>query len=109
MHNMFTPKLNILHIDDSTFVLSSIKRLLSKFTSYYYQATNGTIGLELYHQYVDILDLVIIDIHLPDTDGIKIAQVYFNWSYNKAGLTVCSPTKPLWRDFSAQFLQQRRY
>ena len=74
MHNIFTPKLNILHIDDSAFVLSSIKRLLSKFTSYYYQATNGVIGLELYHKYSDILDMVIIDIHLPDTDGIKIAK-----------------------------------
>jgi len=74
MHNLFNPKLNILHIDDSTVTLSSVKHLIAKFTAHYYQATTAKLGIKLYHEQFNTLDLVIVDINLPDTNGLSIVK-----------------------------------
>ena len=42
-------------------------------------------------------------------NGIKPAQIYFNWSNNKTGIIVCPIKKPFWRNFSIKFLQPKRY
>jgi DNA-binding NarL/FixJ family response regulator len=67
-------KINILIVDDHPVVLAGLKALLTdhSFTETLHGAINGEQALQCIHQY-DI-DVVLLDINLPDTNGIEVAK-----------------------------------
>ena len=39
-------------------------------------------------------------------NGIKITEIYFNWSHHKAGIIISSIKKSIWRNISIKFLSK---
>lgn len=65
-------KFRILVVDDSQFILKQISQI---FTSRDFEvvgmATDGKQGLELYQEHKDNIDLVTLDITMPEMDGLE--------------------------------------
>lgn len=60
----------ILIIDDEVSILETLEMFLSEKGHQVYKATAGEKGLELFYRYEP--DIVILDIRLPDTNGIDL-------------------------------------
>ncbi len=69
-NNMF---INILLIDDLTYITKTISYMLQKENYSVYTAKSGAEGLILFQNIVP--DLVITDIRLPDFNGIELAEL----------------------------------
>lgn len=78
----FTRKLRILLIDDNANHLRGIKELISLETSYNVVGAtrNANLGLGLIKKYRP--DIVLMDINMPEKDGLQIIQ-----SVNKMGIS----------------------
>ena len=63
---------NILLIDDEPSILKTLKIFLTGKGHTVYTAQTGNEGLSLYEQHQP--DLVILDIRLPDRDGLDILR-----------------------------------
>jgi len=68
-------KINILIVDDSKSILYIIEDLLERIDDSYniIMASGGKKALEIIEE--DEIDLIILDIHMPDMDGFEVAQV----------------------------------
>jgi len=68
-------KINILIVDDSKSILYIIEDLLERIDDSYniIMANGGKKALEIIED--DEIDLIILDIHMPDMDGFEVAQV----------------------------------
>jgi len=68
-------KINILIVDDSKSILYIIEDLLERINDSYniIMANGGKKALEIIED--DEIDLIILDIHMPDMDGFEVAQV----------------------------------
>lgn len=69
-----TEKLDItvLFVEDEDLLRAIYERILDKFISRLYVASNGKEGLELYHQHNP--DLIITDIMMPVMDGLEMVE-----------------------------------
>lgn len=69
-----TEKLDItvLFVEDEDLLRAIYERILDKFCSRLYVASNGKEGLELYHQHKP--DLIITDIMMPVMDGLEMVE-----------------------------------
>ena len=69
-----TEKLDItvLFVEDEDLLRAIYERILDKFISRLYVASNGKEGLELYHQHKP--DLIITDIMMPVMDGLEMVE-----------------------------------
>ena len=78
----FTKKLRVLLIDDNANHLRGIKELISLETNYNVVGAtrNANIGLSLIKKYRP--DIVLMDINMPDKDGLQAIQ-----SINKLGIS----------------------
>ena len=70
----FKNKLNILVIDDDLTICHNIKKQLSLLGHSVYTKNRGDSGLTFFIQNANILDLAIIDIHLPIKNGLDICH-----------------------------------
>jgi signal transduction histidine kinase len=68
-----TSEATILIIDDSQANLYSIESLLAKEGRRFLTASNGTDGLKL--ALANSVDLIILDVQMPDMDGFEVASV----------------------------------
>jgi len=68
-------KINILIVDDSKSILFMIEELLERIDNSYniIMAKSGSIALEIVEE--DEIDLIILDIHMPDMDGFEVAKI----------------------------------
>jgi DNA-binding NtrC family response regulator len=60
---------SILLIDDEDVVLSSTEALLSELGYNIYTANSGQAGIDIYTKNHGIIDLVILDMIMPEMDG----------------------------------------
>ena len=69
-----TEKLDItvLFVEDEDLLRAIYERILDKFISRLYVASNGKEGLEMYHQHKP--DLIITDIMMPVMDGLEMVE-----------------------------------
>jgi len=75
-------KYKILIIDDSSFVIKQLTQiLLSESFEIIDTAADGDIGLEKYKEYYPNVDMVTLDITMPNQDGITTLQKIIE--YNK--------------------------
>ncbi len=75
-------KYKVLIIDDSAFVIKQLTQiLLSENFDVVDTAVDGDIGLEKYKEYYPNIDLVTLDITMPNQDGITTLQKIIE--YNK--------------------------
>lgn len=59
----------ILVIDDEKFILTIAKRMLETLNYEVFTANSGMQGIEIYKQHMGEIDLVILDIIMPEMDG----------------------------------------
>ncbi|MDR0664459.1 MAG: EAL domain-containing protein [Helicobacteraceae bacterium] len=64
--------MKILFVEDDHGVLDSIAKILGRYVSELYVATNGKEGLHIYSLYKP--DIVVTDIKMPIMDGLKMAR-----------------------------------
>jgi two-component system nitrogen regulation response regulator NtrX len=62
----------ILIIDDDQSICQTYKRILDRHGYHTIDATTGKQGLQLFS--TDVYDLVLLDLQLPDSDGLEIAK-----------------------------------
>ncbi len=62
----------ILHIDDEDFILNSTGKMLSSCGYLVTSAINGKNGLKIYNERKDNIDIVILDIMMPDMSGLEV-------------------------------------
>ncbi len=62
----------ILIIDDEEMIRSLAERILQRDSHTVLTAENGTIAIELFTQQKETIDIIIVDLHLDDMDGIDI-------------------------------------
>lgn len=66
--------IKILVIDDEPVIQSAVKRILEKKTNYHMTAVDsGREGLEMFA--IDSFDLVLLDIKMPDMDGLEVLRI----------------------------------
>lgn len=81
--------MKVLLVDDAAFVRMSLMKVLdsSKYDFSYYEASTGIEALEMYKLYKP--DLVIMDITMPELDGIEAVQKIKGID-NDAKIIMCS-------------------
>lgn len=69
-------KINILMIDDNEYVTNKVKEYFSKHEviNLALTAVNGTQGLDYILKYQDSYDIIIMDLIMPEMDGIAILE-----------------------------------
>lgn len=66
--------LKILIIEDEVSIRTIIKKYLSKFNITCIEAENGKKGLEIFNKNSDIIDLILMDVMMPEMDGIECTK-----------------------------------
>jgi len=74
MNRELLKKLNVLYVEDEPKIREEMSGILANFFSNVYTAENGSLGLELYNQRKDKIDIVISDINMPVMNGIDMAK-----------------------------------
>lgn len=64
----------ILIIEDEVSIRTIIKKYLSKFDIECIEAENGKKGLEVFEKNKDSIDLIIMDVMMPEMDGIECTR-----------------------------------
>ncbi len=64
----------ILIIEDEVSIRTIIKKYLSKFDIECIEAENGKKGLEIFEKNKDSIDLIIMDVMMPEMDGIECTR-----------------------------------
>ncbi|PLY07882.1 MAG: hypothetical protein C0625_04035 [Arcobacter sp.] len=67
-------RLKILYVEDDDNVRNELSSLLSNFFENVYVAENGKIGLELYKEKQNDIDIIIADINMPKLTGIEMLE-----------------------------------
>lgn len=68
-------KTNILAIDDEEICLASIEIILHNTNCSLMKASNGKIGLEILKNNPDNIDLIFLDLMMPDLHGIEVLKI----------------------------------
>jgi CheY-like chemotaxis protein len=63
----------ILVVENEPFVLEALKEILAAVGMESICVSNGEVGVEMYREHVEDVDLVVLDMNLP---GMKGAEVY---------------------------------
>lgn len=66
--------LKILIVEDEVSIRTIIKKYLSKFDIECIEAENGKKGLEIFEKNKDNIDLIIMDVMMPEMDGIECTR-----------------------------------
>lgn len=66
--------LKILIVEDEVSIRTIIKKYLSKFDIECIEAENGKKGLEVFEKNKDSIDLIIMDVMMPEMDGIECTR-----------------------------------
>ena len=66
--------IKILIIEDEEPIRNVIKKYLSKFDITCLEAENGKIGLDLYNKEKESIDLVLMDVMMPEMDGVECTK-----------------------------------
>jgi two-component system, OmpR family, response regulator ResD len=66
--------LKVLIVEDETGIRTIIKKYLSKFDITYIEAENGKKGLEIFTQNKDGIDLILMDVMMPEMDGVSATK-----------------------------------
>lgn len=66
--------LKILIVEDEVSIRTIIKKYLSKFDIECIEAENGKKGLDVFEKNKDDIDLVIMDVMMPEMDGIECTK-----------------------------------
>jgi CheY-like chemotaxis protein len=64
--------INVLYIEDNQDNMTLVKRVMEAAGHVLYQAANGLDGLAIAER--EPVDLILLDINLPDVDGYEIAR-----------------------------------
>ncbi len=64
---------SILYVEDEDSIKKELGSFLQRFCETLYTASDGKVGLELFHQYKP--DIVISDIKMPNMNGIEMAKI----------------------------------
>ncbi len=64
----------ILIVEDEVSIRTIIKKYLSKFDIECIEAENGKKGLEVFEKNKDSIDLIIMDVMMPEMDGIECTR-----------------------------------
>lgn len=65
-------RLKLLYVEDDSNVRNELSALLSNFFDTVYTAEDGKVGLELYKEKKDDIDVIIADINMPNMTGIEM-------------------------------------
>ena len=66
--------LKILIVEDEANIRNIIKKYLSKFNISCVEAENGKKGLEQFTKYKDSIDLILMDVMMPEMDGVTCTK-----------------------------------
>ncbi len=76
----------ILIIDDEEMIRSLAERILQRDSHTVLTAENGANAIELFKQQAESIDIIIVDLHLDDMDGIDIITEIRKISVNIPGI-----------------------
>ena len=63
----------ILTIDDEAYIRKSIRSYLEDHGFEVFEAENGRVGVEMFHQVRP--DLVLLDLRMPELDGLQVLEI----------------------------------
>lgn len=67
-------KKTILYVEDDLTLQSNVKEILEKFFKTILLASDGDEALDLYRENQNIIELIITDINMPNTNGIELSK-----------------------------------
>jgi DNA-binding response OmpR family regulator len=85
----YKKEINILHVEDSQETIKATNRVLSRYFSNIYSASNGKEALKLLQSKKIKFDLIITDLDMPIMDGISMIE-YIRRSNNDTYIVVFS-------------------
>ncbi len=69
---MSDTQITVLAIDDDEYIRQSYIDCLEDYEYKVFIAENGRVGLELFEQHIDEIDIVIVDLRMPEVDGFQV-------------------------------------
>jgi DNA-binding response OmpR family regulator len=72
---MFNDKRCVLIVDDDIKILRSLKDFLKGNDFYVLEATDGRMALDVFYKNNTKVDLILLDVMMPDTDGFAALKV----------------------------------
>jgi len=72
---MFNDKRCVLIVDDNIKILRSLKDFLKGNNFYVLEATDGRMALDVFYKNNTKVDLILLDVMMPDTDGFAALKV----------------------------------
>jgi DNA-binding NtrC family response regulator len=66
-------QINILTIDDESYIRQSVRTYLEDYGFHVYEAENGRVGLEVFEK--ESIDLVLLDLRMPEMDGLQVLEI----------------------------------
>ena len=72
---MFNDKRCVLIVDDDIKILRSLKDFLKGNNFYVLEATDGRMALDVFYKNNTKVDLILLDVMMPDTDGFAALKV----------------------------------
>ena len=88
-------EINVLMIDDNEYIVNKVKEYFSKHEviNLVLTAVNGKKGLELAINHQSEYDLILMDLIMPELDGIEFLEVLRNRGINKKVIVLSSYKK----------------
>ena len=88
-------KINVLMIDDNEIITSKVKEYFSKHEviNLVLTAVNGKVGLDFIENHQEEYDLIIMDLIMPEIDGIAILERMKEKGINKHVIVLTSYKK----------------
>ena len=74
--------ITVLYCEDEDDLRTVTGEVLSQFTKKIFLAENGKIGLELFKEHADEIDLIITDVNMPELNGLEMAKEIKSINYN---------------------------
>lgn len=69
---MGNSQITVLAIDDDEYIRQSYIDCLEDYEYQVFIAENGRVGLELFEQNIEDIDIVIVDLRMPEVDGFEV-------------------------------------
>jgi PAS domain S-box-containing protein len=74
MNKEILEKLNVLYVEDDMKIRTEMSEILGNFFGNVYTAEDGSVGLKLYNEKKDKIDVIVSDINMPVMNGIEMAK-----------------------------------
>lgn len=84
--------ISVLYVEDDDLIRNQTKSMFDNLFNEVFVAENGKLGLELFEQHQDKIDVVVSDINMPVMDGLTMSSMIRNIDKNRAIILITAYT-----------------